>query len=76
MLDLTTIGTTDWLVIAAGLATIAWVNWYFFFAERGAATAATSAGGVQEVTVAVHGGYSPATARVRRLKRSVIGVTS
>ena len=24
----------DWLVIAAGLAAIGWVNWYFFFAER------------------------------------------
>jgi len=24
----------DWLVIAGGLVTIAWVNWYFFFARR------------------------------------------
>ncbi len=24
----------DWLVIAAGAAAIAWVNWYFFLAER------------------------------------------
>ena len=26
------IGATDWIVIAAGLAAIAWVNWYFFAA--------------------------------------------
>jgi hypothetical protein len=25
---------TDWLVIAAGIAAIAWVNWYFFLAGR------------------------------------------
>ena len=24
----------DWLVIAAGLATAGWVNWYFFVAGR------------------------------------------
>ena len=24
----------DWLVIAAGVAAIAWVNWYFFLAGR------------------------------------------
>lgn len=23
---------TDWIVLAAGLAAIAWVNWYFFLA--------------------------------------------
>ena len=22
----------DWLVVAAGVAAIVWVNWYFFFA--------------------------------------------
>ena len=25
---------TDWMVVAAGLAAIAWVNWYFFVAQR------------------------------------------
>lgn len=55
----------DWLVIAAGLAAILWVVWYFFLAERGAATAATAAGGAQEVTVTVRGGYDPATIRVK-----------
>jgi hypothetical protein len=25
---------TDWLVVAAGVAAIGWVNWYFFVASR------------------------------------------
>jgi hypothetical protein len=28
------ISGTDWLVIGAGVAAIAWVNWYFFLAGR------------------------------------------
>ena len=28
------ISGTDWIVIVAGLAAIAWVNWYFFLAGR------------------------------------------
>ena len=60
------LGGIDWLVIAAAGATILWVNWYFFAAERAPATAAVSAGsGTQEVTVAVHGGYTPSTIRVK-----------
>ena len=59
------ISTTDWLVIVGGLAAIAWINWYFFFAERGAATVAVGAGGRQEITVVVRGGYDPATIRVK-----------
>ena len=57
--------TSDLLVIAAGIAAIAWVNWYFFFAERKAAQAVARAGGVQEVAITVKGGYDPATVRVR-----------
>jgi len=56
---------TDWLVIAAGVAAILWVVWYFFLAERGAATAAVVGTGPQEVTVTVRGGYDPATVRVK-----------
>ncbi|MDB4907132.1 MAG: hypothetical protein JWO05_1916 [Gemmatimonadetes bacterium] len=52
-------------VVAAGLGAIAWVNWYFFLADRGGASARTAKGGVQEVTIAVHGGYDPATVRVK-----------
>ena len=59
-------GSTDWIVIAAGLGAIAWVNWYFFLAQRGmtAAVATTGGGGIQEVRITVHGGYEPATIRV------------
>jgi plastocyanin domain-containing protein len=55
----------DWIVLAAGVSAIAWVNWYFFVADRGAASAAVTASGLQEVTVTVKGGYQPATIHVR-----------
>ena len=58
--------TTEWLVLFAGAGAIAWVNWYFFLAERAYASAATAAGGVQEINVRIDGGYSPATIRVKR----------
>ncbi|HEX8944461.1 MAG TPA: cupredoxin domain-containing protein [Gemmatimonadaceae bacterium] len=60
-----TLSATDWLVIAAGLGAVAWVNWYFFFAERSAATAKANASGRQDITVVVRGGYEPATIRVK-----------
>ncbi len=56
----------EWLVIAGGLATIGWINWYFFLTERSSVAAVSGPGGVQEVTVAVHGGYDPADIRVRK----------
>jgi plastocyanin domain-containing protein len=56
---------TDWLVVLGGLAAILWVNWYFFLAGRSVATAAAPAGGTQEVTSGVRGGYDPAQVRVR-----------
>lgn len=59
------LGAADWLAIAAGVAAVAWIYLYFFRAERGAATAQATPAGVQEVTIAVHGGYDPATVRVR-----------
>jgi plastocyanin domain-containing protein len=55
---------TDWVVLAGGLVLIAAVNWWFFLAEGGVATAAARAG-TQAVTVTVRGGYSPATVRVK-----------
>ena len=58
--------TLDWLVIASGLAAIAWVNWYFFRAGASAATAQAGSGGVQEVQIGVRGGYDPALVRVRK----------
>jgi plastocyanin domain-containing protein len=60
---------TDWLVIAGGIGAIVWVNWYFFFAERATATAATVSSGAAsataEVTITVDGGYAPSTVRVK-----------
>jgi plastocyanin domain-containing protein len=69
------VSAAGWAVLVAGLAAIAWVNWYFFLAERGTAVAvgpgAVAGGaaegapaGVPHVTVTVQGGYSPAAIRV------------
>ena len=62
---------SDWIAVLAGLAAIAWVNWYFLFAAR-SASAATAAippganeGHAADVTITVDGGYSPAAIRVR-----------
>jgi plastocyanin domain-containing protein len=60
-------GTTDWIVLLAGLGAIAWVNWYFFVAGREPAVLASAAsGGAQEVAIEVEGGYAPSAVRVRR----------
>jgi plastocyanin domain-containing protein len=56
---------TDWIVIAAGISSIALVNWWFFLAERSAASATTAQGGMQEISIAVRGGYSPGVIRVK-----------
>lgn len=55
----------DVAVIIAGLALIGWMNWYFFLAERRAATATSGTDGRQEVAITVLGGYDPAVVRVR-----------
>ncbi|MGI8497479.1 MAG: cupredoxin domain-containing protein [Gemmatimonadaceae bacterium] len=55
----------DWGVLGGGLAAIGLVNWYFFVAERGAATARVNESGLQEVLITVRGGYDPAVVRVR-----------
>ena len=61
----------DWLVIAGGATAVAWVNWYFFLAERAGAVAAVVPGATggaaeaQEATVTVKGGYAPAVVRVK-----------
>ena len=65
MLDIASIDATDWLVIGAGLATIAWVNWYFFLAERGVAVASAAVGGPATVTITVRGGYEPSVIHAR-----------
>ena len=57
---------SDWIVILASLAAIAWVNWWFFLARRPAATAVAGASGAQEVTITVQAGYEPAEVKVKR----------
>ena len=67
--------TTDWAVILVGTAAIAGVNWYFFLAERGVAVAVAAAkdngsvagdqSAIPEITITVHGGYSPQQVRVK-----------
>jgi plastocyanin domain-containing protein len=56
---------TNTLVVLAGLAAIAWVNWYFFLAQRRAVTAAQS-GGLQQVEILVKGGYEPGVIKLKR----------
>jgi plastocyanin domain-containing protein len=55
----------DWFVLFGGVAAIAWVNWYFFLAQRSAVTAKAGAGR-QEVDVTVRGGYDPGVIRLKR----------
>lgn len=52
------------VVTLAGLATIGWVNWYFFVAGS-SAVAAEADDGVQRARIEVDNGYSPAVVRVR-----------
>lgn len=55
------------LVVAAALAAIIWVNWYFLFSDRsGSVASVSSSGGVQEATIVVEGGYTPAHISVRK----------
>lgn len=56
--------TTTWLILVAGAAAIAWVNWYFFLTPKTAVAARAGAGGIQEVDVVVEGGYSPPVIQV------------
>ena len=67
--------TADLVVVLAGVAAIAWVNGYFFFAERSAAivTAPSAPGAtvraaatatIPEVLITVLGGYDPGVIRV------------
>lgn len=46
----------EWGVVLGGIATIAWINWYFFLAGKATASAAPGTGGAQEVTITVEDG--------------------
>ena len=50
-------------VTVAGLALIAWVNWYFFL-SGGPAAAATRSGNLQIARIEVDNGYAPSVIRV------------
>jgi plastocyanin domain-containing protein len=54
----------EWLVVAGGLASIAWVNWYFLVAGRRRVVVSAASGGNREVRITVDGGYEPASIRV------------
>lgn len=56
------------LILLAGVAAVALVNWYFFMAPRTAVAAAASASGKQEVTITVEGGYTPSLIRANKGK--------
>jgi plastocyanin domain-containing protein len=56
----------DWLVIVGAVGAIAWVNWYFFVAERSSGSAAVTGAGVQEVGITIKGGYTPAVIRAKQ----------
>lgn len=56
---------TQLIVLAAGAALIALVNWYFFFAGRTAAVATPRGSGPDEVTITIHGAYEPSVVRAR-----------
>lgn len=51
----------EWGVLTGSIGLIGAVNWWFFAADRGTATATAAAGGRQEATVIVDGGYAPGT---------------
>ena len=51
----------EWGVVLGAVVLVALVNWWFFGADRGTATATVAAGGAQEATVVVDGGYAPGT---------------
>lgn len=56
----------EWAAVAAGVAAIGAVYWWFFFADVPVAHALASERGVAEVKILVRGGYSPATIRAKR----------
>jgi plastocyanin domain-containing protein len=56
-----------WIVNAVGIALILAIVWYFWL-HRTEGVAAAEVGGVQEVPIAVQGGYTPDVITVKRGK--------
>ena len=46
---------TEWAVVGGAAAAIAWVNWYFFAAERSSGRTVATDRGLQEVGITVKG---------------------
>lgn len=55
-----------WIVTAIGLALIGLVVWFFWLKRARGTAAVATAGGVQEATIVVKGGYTPDVILVRR----------
>ena len=51
----------EWSIVIGAIASITWVNWYFFVAGRTPALAVVAT----EVVIEVDGGYSPNAVRVK-----------
>lgn len=54
------------LVTAGGLASIAFIAWFFWFSKREGVQAAVTSSGYQEAMVLVKGGYTPDVIIVER----------
>ena len=58
--------TTEIIVLATGVVSIAFVLWYFFAGEGVREAAGVTAAGVQRLRVLVKGGYTPDVIVVKR----------
>ncbi len=54
------------IVTVSGVLLIVFVNWYFFFSKRREAAASFKEGELQEIKVAVKGGYEPDVISVKK----------
>jgi plastocyanin domain-containing protein len=54
----------EWIVIIIGISTIAWINWYFFVAQRTALDTSEASG--PKVRITVDGEYIPAIVRIKK----------
>ena len=55
-----------WIVLAGGLALVAFIVWFFWLKRASGVRAAESSSGYQEAMVLVKGGYTPDTIIVSR----------
>ena len=54
-----------WIVVAAGLALVAFIVWFFWLKRSTGFRATETSGGYQEAMILVKGGYTPDTIIVR-----------